>query len=157
MVDCHVCGGEAIADAFVEGVKVPLCRDCLRYGARPEYYSRETAKRFSAPAPERKRERKPIVTRRVVDGYAKTISEARKARGWTRLQLAKKSGVAESEITAFEDERLHPDVKSAEKLEHALKIRLLKEIEEEPHFSLASRETSGEGVSLGDLVDFKKS
>ncbi|PIZ91995.1 hypothetical protein COX85_00880, partial [Candidatus Micrarchaeota archaeon CG_4_10_14_0_2_um_filter_55_9] len=37
-----------------------------------------------------------------------------------------------------------------------LKIRLLKEIEEEPHFSLASRETSGEGVSLGDLVDFKK-
>ena len=157
MNSCHICGKEAMADAYVEGVKVPLCSSCLQYGARPEYYSRETAKRFNAPTAEkRKFVRKPLVTRRVVDGYAKVISEARKYKGWTRLQLAKHSGVTESAIAAFGDERLHPDAKAAEKLEHALKIKLLKKITVEPKLSLASKKSDeAVGMSLGDLIQLK--
>ncbi len=133
---------------------MPVCRSCLRFGARPEYYSRETAKRVVKPV---KRRRTPLVTRRVVDGYAKILSEARKAKGWTRLQLSKKSGVTESAIAAFEDERLHPDVKAAEKLGHTLKIRLLTKIEEEkPSAPVAQPVESSGGVSLGDLIDLKK-
>ncbi|MCL2786236.1 MAG: multiprotein bridging factor aMBF1 [Methanomassiliicoccaceae archaeon] len=137
---CELCGKEAGAarPAFIEGTKLHVCQNCMRFGE--EYKAQGGKAGASAPAPsaavieERlQRREKRMQTRDVyegtqsielVDDYGRVIREARAAKGMDVEQFAASISEKKGIIAKIEANNLIPDEKLMRKIEKALNIRL---------------------------------
>ncbi len=90
----------------------------------------------------------------LVEDYTSLVRQEREKLGLAHEDLGKKIGEKVSVLQKIESGKMTPDIKLAQKLEHALKVKLLvpPKGEQIPSTSLATPYE----VTLGDVVQLKK-
>ncbi len=165
--ECHICGKPASAQALVEGAKVFLCENCLHFGKRieqpvqPRGATQVNLQAIHHPLAYSKPTVRPS-DHATVEDFGDKIRNAREQLHLTRKELANTLFISENVIERLEDELLKPDIRTAEKLEKFLKIRLI-EVEgsasanEEQKKALDEmhRQAKAGGTTFGDVVDLK--
>ncbi len=169
MDSCSICGGEAFQEAIVEGARVPLCPRDLHYGRPIPQAPRPVATR-SSPASSVYRPTSSAPTPKgheLVDDFAAQIARAREKAGLTRQQLARALFIMENVIERIEHGSLHPDLKTAQKLEKFLGLRLVvaegqldaaekeKDKQAGQKSNPASKISSQAGLTMGDVIDVR--
>lgn len=150
---CDFCGrGEARYLAKIEGAEAPACDKCARMGEVVEEISRKK------PAEVRKieREKKQRVERveEVVEDIGEQVRTKREELGLKQEDLAKRIAESESLIKRIEHGFI-PSIKTARKLERALKLNLTEYITASDQQYEAK--SPGGAVTLGDIMIIKKS
>lgn len=94
-------------------------------------------------------------TLELIEGFGTRIRQAREAQGLSHEDLGRKINEKISVLRKLESQKMTPDNKLAEKLQHALKIKLLvPKIEEKLPRKLTAA-TSPRAITLGDLIQNK--
>jgi putative transcription factor len=162
---CEVCGRRIIGPPFkakIEGANMLVCGECAKLGsivweAKTEPRMKKVARRMDAPMlPPR---RQPPIS--VADGleladqFGTKIRLAREKMGLSHQELGKKISEKVSVLRKIESGKMTPDNLLTEKLEHALRLKLLVPVSEPkvPSKALASRPAS---PTLGDILKVKK-
>ena len=163
---CELCGKEtnATRSAYVEGSKLTVCPDCVRFG---DEFNGGRGGASSAPATslsiieERlgKRERRMKVkdvyagdTKELVVGYEELIKEARRKKDWDQEKLAHTISEKKSIITKIESGGFTPPDALIRKLEKALEIKLTETVQSTGGSTGAS---SGNRMTLADFIKKK--
>jgi len=136
-----------------------VCSECAKLGSgywepKPQRRAKKGIKRqptisFS------KRKQRPTVTEtlELVGDFGQRVRQAREGLGLSHEDLGRKIREKVSVIRKIESGKMIPDLVLAEKLEHALKIKLrvpASEPKVQPVLSSKPR-----GTTLGDLIQFK--
>ena len=136
-----------------------VCSECAKLGSgywepKPQRRAKKSIKRqptisFS------KRKQRPTVTEtlELVGDFGQRVRPAREGLGLSHEDLGRKIMEKVSVIRKIESGKMIPDLVLAEKLEHALKIKLRVPASEpnvQPVLSSKPR-----GTTLGDLIQFK--
>jgi len=162
---CEVCGRRIIGPpyrAVIEGAKMLVCGNCAKLGsitweAKTEPRLKRIVRRLPPPVlPPRKQP--PISTAEeieLVDQFGAKIRKAREKMGLTHEDLGKKISEKVSLLRKIESGKMMPDNLVAEKLQHALRIKILVPVTEPkvPSQALTSRPAS---PTLGDILKVKK-
>jgi len=140
-----------------------VCSDCSKLGsvyweAKTEPRLKKVAKRLPAPVlPPRKQPPLSVAeSLELIDDLGAKVRQAREKLGLSHEDLGKKISEKVSVLRKIESEKMTPDNLLAEKLQHALRIKLLVPVSDEPKVpskTLASRPSS---PTLGDIVQVKK-
>jgi len=162
---CEVCGRRIIGPPFravIEGAKMLVCNNCAKLGsitweAKTEPRLKKVTKRL--PAPMLPPRRQPPISAaeeiELVDNFGARVRHAREKMGLTHEKLGQKISEKVSVLRKIESGKMTPDNLLAEKLQHALHIKILVPVTESkvPSQVLASRPTS---PTLGDIAQVKK-
>ncbi|HKZ93238.1 MAG TPA: multiprotein bridging factor aMBF1 [Candidatus Bathyarchaeia archaeon] len=162
---CEVCGRRIIGPPFkanIEGAKMLVCSECAKLGsvvweAKAEPRLKKVARRMTAPVLPPKRQ-PPISVAdnlELVDDFGNRIRLARERMSLSHQELGKKISEKVSVLRKIESGKMTPDNLLTEKLEHALRLKLLAPVSEPkiPTQALASRPAS---PTLGDILKVKK-
>ena len=129
---CEICGRPIYGKphlVVIEGAVLRVCASCAKLG-KP--YNPRTP--VASPQPKgpvhRRRSVEDIEDLFVDPGYNLVVKGARERMGLTQEELAYKVGEKTSVISKIESGKLRPSIPLARKLEHALKIRIVKNVEE---------------------------
>ena len=162
---CEVCGQRIIGKPFkamIEGAKMLVCDECVKLGsihweAKIEPRLRKVAKRLpTLVLPTRKQ---PAIVMEesldLVEDFSSRVRQAREKFGFSHEELGRKISEKVSVLRKIESGKMTPDHKLAEKLQHALRIKLLVPVSEPkiPSKILASPPRS---VTLGEVAQLKK-
>jgi putative transcription factor len=136
-----------------------VCSECAKLGSgywepKPQHHTKKRTKRqptisFS------KRKQPPTVTEtlELVSDFGQRVRQAREGLELSHEDLGRKIRERVSVLRKIESSKMVPDLVLAEKLEHALKIKLRvppSEPKVQPVLSSKPR-----GTTLGDLIQFK--
>ena len=163
---CEVCGRKIIGPPFramIEGAKMTACNKCVKLGsvfweAKTEPRLRKVAKRLP-PAPVLSRRKQPPLptgeTLELIDDFGMRVRQAREKMGLSHEDLGKKMSEKVSVLRKVESGKMTPDNLLTEKLQHALRIKLLMPVSEPkvPAKALSSRPAA---PTLGDIAQVKK-
>jgi putative transcription factor len=170
---CEVCGRKIHTEpvrARIEGATLTVCIECSKHGKL--VYSEPAAPvSVSAGAPQRPSptksnihiptlQRKPPVaqvqiTTEIVPDYAAIIRAAREKLSLSVEDLGKRINEKASVLRHIEAGKVPPNNQLANKLERTLKITLMVPIADEKVQAAPTR-TTGEGLTLGDLIEMDK-
>ena len=163
-MQCEVCGRQifgAPIRAIIEGAKLTVCSQCSKLGSgywepKPQRRTKRSMKRQPATISFSKRQQRPTVTEtlELVGDFGQQVRQARRGLGLSHEDLGRKIREKVSVIRKIESGKMIPDLVLAEKLEHALKIKLrvpASEPKVQPVLSSKPR-----GTTLGDLIQFKE-
>jgi putative transcription factor len=161
-LQCEVCGRQILGApirSIIEGAKMTVCSECAKLGSgywepKPQHHTKKRTKRqptisFS------KRKQLPTVTEtlELVSDFGQRVRQAREGLELSHEDLGRKIRERVSVLRKIESGKMVPDLVLAEKLEHALKIKLRvppSEPKVQPVLSSKPR-----GTTLGDLIQFK--
>jgi len=160
---CEVCGGKIRGTpykAVIEGAKLTVCGECVKLGsifweAKSEPRLKKVAKRL--PQPMLAAKKKPVKieeTLEIVEDFASRVRQAREKLRLSQEDLGRKLNEKVSVLRKIESGKMTPDHRLAEKLEHALKIKLLVPFSE-PKVSSRVLSRPPE-MTLGDIINLKK-
>jgi putative transcription factor len=153
---CEMCStGNAMYKADVEGAKLSVCEKCARYGkviGRVIVQDPRAAKKAAAQAAAAPAKRTETV-QMIKNDYYLLIRKARDKMGLNQIDFAKHLNEKESVLHKIESGHMKPDLELARKLEKALKIVLVEQVEIEP--AAAEKKGKSEGLTLGDLITIK--
>lgn len=162
---CEVCGRKIIGTPFramIEGAKMMVCGNCAKLGsayweAKTEPKLKKVAKRLPQPvlAPRKQPPISVAETLELVDNFGAKVRQAREKIGLSHEDLGKKIGEKVSVLRKIEIGKMTPDNLVVEKLQHALRLKLLVPVSEPkvPPKALASKATVS---TLGDIAQVKK-
>ena len=162
---CEVCGRRIIGPPFkanIEGAKMLVCGECAKLGsivweAKTEPRLKKVARRMPAPVlPPRKQPPISVASNlELVDGFGAKVRAAREKLGLNHQELGKRISEKVSVLRKIESGKMTPDNLLTEKLEHALRLKLLVPVSEPkvPAKALASRPAS---PTLGDILKVTK-
>ncbi len=146
---CELCGkeGELVA-ALIEGTEVNVCYPCGKFGKilRKPVQAIKEKLRISSP-------KKPEIIQMVMGDYSDKIRKARGKLNLTQKEFAKKLNEKESIIQKIETGSFKPSLGMARKLEKALRVKLIEEVEEK--ISLMEQKESKE-LTIGDVIKIKR-
>lgn len=156
-MECEVCG-RTIEKPFyvkIEGSEMRTCDSCSKFGIQIKRQEQKKQATFKYP---QFREEKTIPLRlahaiEYVENYGEAIRNARQRRGLTQEELGKLINEKMSVIARLESEKMVPTAELGKKLEKALDIQLLEELEEEK--ITGARAPTGE-LTIGDVIKIKK-
>jgi len=163
---CEVCGRRIIGPpykAMIEGAKMLVCAECSKLGsiyweAKTEPRMRKISKRLTQPviAP---RKQPPIIVEEsveLIDNFGAKVRQSREKLGMRHEDLGKIISEKVSVLRKIESRKMTPNNLLVEKLQHALKIKLLVPVSEPkvPSKALASSRPSA--PTLGDIAQVKK-
>jgi putative transcription factor len=136
-----------------------VCSECAKLGSgywepKPQRRAKKSIKRQPTIS-FYKRKQRPTVTEtlELVGDFGQRVRQAREGLGLSHEDLGRKIREKVSVIRKIESGKMIPDLVLAEKLEHALKIKLRVPASEpnvQPVLSSKPR-----GTTLGDLIQFK--
>lgn len=163
---CEVCGRRIIGSpykAMIEGAKMLVCGECVKLGsvsweAKAEPRLKKVAKRLpTLVLPTRKQ---PSITvegnLELTDDFGLKVRQAREKLGLSHEDLGKKISEKVSVLRKIEGGKMTPDNLLVEKLQHALRIKLLMPVSEPqiPKKALASPHSAAR--TLGDIAQVRK-
>jgi len=163
---CEVCGRRIIGPpykAMIEGAKMLVCNECSKLGsvyweAKTEPRMKKISKRLPQTVLAPRRQPSIIVEESVelIDDFGVKVRKAREKLGMSHKDLGKKISEKVSVLRKIESGKMTPDNLLTEKLQHALKIKLLAPVSEPkvPSKVLASSRPSA--PTLGDIAHVKK-
>ncbi|MFH0870004.1 MAG: multiprotein bridging factor aMBF1 [archaeon] len=155
---CDMCSSkDAVFKVDIEGSKLNVCEKCSRFGrvisriqaVQPPMSKKEKEKAALEIAPKKTTESVQIIK----PDYARLIKGAREKLEMKQEDFAKMLNVKESFMHKIESGHLKPDLELARKLEKALKIVLVEQVEVEVGGGEAKKK--GEGLTIGDLIRLK--
>jgi len=165
-LQCEVCGRQIYGKphrVIIEGAKMTTCAKCAELGSgywEPELKRQKSLTRITSgrsfPPRVSVRKRASSVPENLVvtENFGSIVRKARERLGLSHEDLGRKIKEKVSVIRKIETEKIVPDRRVANKLEHALGIKLLVPLVEPkvpPIFAPATR-----GVTLGEIVYLKK-
>ncbi len=162
---CEVCGRRIMGPPFkakIEGANMLACGECAKLGsivweARTEPRLKKVVRRMAAPVlPPRKQPPLSVSDSfELVDGLSGKVRMAREKAGLSHQELGKRISEKVSVLRKIESGKMTPDNLLTEKLEHALRLKLLVPVSEPkvPAKALASRPAS---PTLGDILKVRK-
>jgi putative transcription factor len=166
-MQCEVCGRKIIGKqykAIIEGAIMLVCSECAHYGTRSwEAETKPKTKPIQPLKPKPITLHVPSVHKAIqeealelIEDYPKKIRQAREKLNLTHEELGRKINERVSLLKKIEAGKMTPTQSLAEKLEHALKIRLLAPQTEPkiPQKALISK--SRQEITLGDLLRGRK-
>jgi len=157
-MNCELCGNEMSRpkEVLIEGSKLKVCQECAKYGK--EVFSSQGGDTSRTEIMNRiQREKRRRESRSVYGGgeekelaldYPSRIKEARLNNDLTQEELSDKINEKKSVVTKLEKGDLHPSDKLRNKLEHALEIDLMEEVQE----FVPNKKNKSSGLTLGDLI-----
>jgi putative transcription factor len=162
-VQCEVCGRQIIGKpykAVIEGAKMIVCGECVKLGSvyweeRPRRRLKKTAKPLPRTSVSRKKQ-PPALTEvlELVDDFGLCVRRARERLELSHEDLGRKIGEKVSVLRKIESGKMTPDHRLAEKLEHALRVKLLVPPSEPKAPSIVlSRPRE---ITLGEVAQLKK-
>jgi putative transcription factor len=148
----------ASVKADVEGAKLNVCDGCARYGkiigrVAPPQTRRDIKENKTIPSSQNQKVTETIQV--IKSDYYILIRKAREKLNLNQVDFAKSLNEKESMLHKIESGHMKPDLELARKLEKALKISLVEQIEVESGGAQPSAK-KGEGMTLGDLITIKK-
>jgi putative transcription factor len=164
-MQCEVCGRQIFGTpvrAIIEGAKMSVCSKCGKLSSgywepqsQPQSRKRTVTQRQAASISYSKRQQRPTVTEtlELASDLGQRVRKARRELEMSHEDLGRKIREKVSVIRKIESDKMIPDLALAEKLEHALKIKLSVPAEEpkvQPALS-----SKPHGTTLGDLIQFK--
>ena len=166
-MQCEVCGRKIIGKqykAIIEGAIMLVCNECAHYGTRHwEAETKPKTKPIQPPKPKPLAPPVPSVQNAVqeealelVEDYPKKIRQAREKLGLAHEELGRKINERVSLLKKIETGKMTPTQSLAEKLEHALKIKLLAPTTEPKVPQKALVPKPRQEITLGDLMKEKK-
>ena len=162
---CEVCGRRIMGLPFkanIEGAKMLACGECAKLGsvvweAKADPRLKKVARRMPAPMlPPRKQPPISVADNlELVNDFGAKIRAAREKLGLSHQELGKRINEKVSVLRKIESGKMTPDNLLTEKLEHALRLKLLVPASEPkvPAKALASRPAS---PTLGDILKVRK-
>lgn len=139
-----------------------VCGDCVKlasiyWEAKPS--QSQPTKRLARPLPRISVKRPPAPTviaesLELVDGFGILVRRAREKLGLSHEDLGRKIGEKVSVLRKIEKEKMTPDHRLADKLGHALRVKLLVPTSEPKTPSLPLSQPRG--VTLGEIAKLKK-
>lgn len=163
---CEVCGRKIIGTpykAMIEGAKMLVCNKCVKLGSvswesKTEPRMKKLVRRLPQPliAP---RKQPPIVAEESVElivDFDSKIRQTREKLGLTHEDLGKKINEKISVLRKIESAKMTPDNLLVEKLQHALKIKLMMPVSEPKVPTKALISSRPSAPTLGDIVLVKK-
>jgi putative transcription factor len=153
-MQCEMCGREtAVVRASIEGTEMNVCNECAQFGARLSAPVRPMPAPVSRPPRPQPRSRAvETVVEMVAEDCAEKVKSARERLGLKQEDFAKRIQEKESVVHNIESGRFKPPLELARKLERFLKIQLVEKYEEKGE---PTSKTSREGMTIGDLLEFK--
>ena len=142
---CELCGRPAqeLFRVVIEGAVLRVCSRC-KISGKPLPERRVAPRRRPVPLRE-----PPELSWEIDPEYPRLVREARERAGLTREELARLIGEKESVVRRIERGELKPSLALARKLEHALKVEIIRpSLEREEVEPLASPELP----SFGEVV-----
>lgn len=152
-------------EAIIEEAQLVVCGGCATLGSKS--WKAKTSKQIKSTMGTRssKRQRKkfskaqsllePVLE--LVDDYGTLIRQARDAQGLTHEDLGRRISEKVSVLKKLENHKMRPDNKLAEKLQHALRIKLLvPPSKDETSKKIFSTTFPAKAITLGDLLEKKK-
>jgi len=162
---CEVCGRRIIGQpykAMIEGAKMLVCNECSKLGsvyweAKTEPRMKKVSKRLPQPAIA-PRKQPPLTVEESVElvhDFGAKVRQAREKLSMNHEDLGKKISEKVSVLRKIESGKMTPDNLLIEKLQHALRIKLLIPVSEPkiPSKALAPRPSV---PTLGDIAQVKK-
>jgi putative transcription factor len=161
---CEVCGRKITGKpykAIIEKARLVVCGDCATLGSISwEWTPPRSVRPSAARGLPRRRPRAAAKSRspqeptvELVEDFGAAIRQAREARGLSHEDLGRKLNEKISVLKKLEGNKMTPDNKLVEKLEHALKIKLLvPKTERKFPKSLLATSLPPKAVTLGDMI-----
>jgi len=163
-VNCEVCGRHIVGKpyrAVIEGAKMVVCGSCVKLGSayweeRPQRPVKRTAKPLPRISVSGKKQPPALAEAlELVDDFGLRVRRAREEMELSHEDLGRKIGEKVSVLRKIESGKMSPDLMLAEKLEHALKIKLLVP-PSEPKAPSVALSRPLEVPTLGDVVHLKE-
>jgi putative transcription factor len=160
-VQCEVCGRQIFGTpirAIVEGAKMTVCSECAKLASgywepKPQRRAKKSVKHLRIPVSRRKPTPSVTETLELVDDFGQRVRQARRGLELSHEDLGRKIREKVSVLRKIESGKMAPDLGLAEKLEHALKIKL-RVPPSEPKTQFISL-SKPQRATLGDLVLLK--
>ena len=154
MPNCEMCGRGVgvLKRAKIEGAILDVCDVCAAKGEviRTPYVGGQRGVRTVQPARE-----KVVVEYEVASGFGKIIHNARKEREWDVKKLSLVLHAKESLMHKIEAGKIKPDLSFAQRIEHALGVKLVEKVVEDED-DVKSAGSGRGGMTLADFVKVKK-
>lgn len=162
-MECEICGKPVPENnpirAKIEGSVMVVCKECSKLGKiqktppKPKYVKQNAKKKSTSPR-NRNYSRNDEPTDELIEDFDLKIRRARESKDWSREDLGKKINERVSVITRIETGKMTPDIKLTKKLEKALNITLLEEVNNVDLNQFISS-SSGERT-LGNVMKIKR-
>jgi putative transcription factor len=163
---CEVCGRKIMGPPFkamIEGAKMLVCGECAKLGsvsweAKTEPRMKKVQRRLPQPvvAPRKQPSLTIEASLELTDGFGAKIRQAREKLGLSHKDLGKKISEKVSVLRKIESGKMAPDNLLTEKLQHALKIKLMVPVSEPKVPAKAMATSRSSAPTLGDIVMVKK-
>lgn len=167
-MQCEVCGCEIQGRPFkaiIEGARLVVCSDCATLGSFS--WELKTPRIVKSPVKPRKplksklkapkRRESPLdASTELVADFGVRIRQAREAQELSHEDLGRRINEKISVLKKLESSKMKPDNKLAEKLQHALKIKLLIPPKDEKLPKKLLTVPSSKTITFGDLIKTKK-
>ena len=144
-MECEICGKPVSETnptrAKIEGSVMVVCKECAKLGTIQK-------------AQPKRNYRNDEPTEELIENYNTTVRNAREAKNWSREDLGKKINERVSVINRIESGKMTPDPKLTKKLEKALNITLLENVND-VDLNQFINSSSGERT-LGNIVKIKR-
>ena len=161
-MECEICGKPVSETnptrAKIEGSVMVVCKDCAKLGtiqkAPPKPKFQQTKKAKKQTQPNRRTYRNDEPKDELIEDYNVAVRKAREAKNWSREDLGKKINERVSVINRIESGKMTPDNKLTKKLEKALDIKLIENIDD---IDLNQYMSSSSGErTLGNVMKIKR-
>jgi len=162
---CEVCGRRIIGPpykAMIEGAKMLVCGECAKLGsvyweAKTEPRMKKVSRRLPQPvlAPRRQPSLAVEESLELTADFRVKVRQAREKLGMNHEDLGKKISEKVSVLRKIESGKMTPDNQLTEKLQHALKIKLMVPVSE-PRVPSALASSRPSAPTLGDIAAMKK-
>lgn len=146
-MDCEMCGKtNAGAIAVIEGVQMSVCASCATHGKvlKPLV---PTAK--ERPRPVLRETAREELIESVHPDVAKLLRQHRQRMDLTQEEFAKRMNLRASVYQHYETGKTAPDIATARKLEHELKVPLVVKIKVQGE---VHQSHDAQGLTLGDFI-----
>ncbi len=163
-MECEICGKPVPENnpirAKIEGSVMVVCKECSKLGtvqkapSKPKYVKQNN--KSSRPKNTRNRpySRNEEPTEELIEDFSLEVRKARESKNWSREDLGKKINERVSVITRIETGKMTPDNKLTKKLEKALNIKLLEDVDN-VDLNQFINSSSGERT-LGNIMKIKR-
>jgi len=163
---CEVCGRRVRGPPFkvmIEGAKMLVCGECAKLGsvyweAKTEPRMKKISRRLpqSGLAPRKQPSLTAEEAFELIDDFGAKIKQAREKIGLSHEDFGKKIREKVSVLRKIESEKMTPDNILIEKLQHALKIKLMVPVSEPAIPTKAMATSRPSKLTLGDVAMVKK-
>jgi putative transcription factor len=163
-MECEICGKPVPENnpirAKIEGSVMVVCKECSKLGKiqkappKPKYVKQNNKSKRPATTRNRPYSRNDEPTEELIEDFSLEVRKAREAKNWSREDLGKKINERVSVITRIETGKMTPDNKLTKKLEKALDITLLEDVDNVDLNQFISS-SSGERT-LGNIMKIKR-